>query len=131
MAGFVVRKITFFSIFFNQQTIALVTLNNVLECCHFFIHVRCIHTFFYFRIDVQSSVQFSEYAKSSNLGGVLHPPNTPLPTALRLLIVTVACQTRIDLSLDISSYFMLTLVVFETSRQQYTIEIKMISFPCR
>ena len=82
MAGFVVRKITVFSIFFNHQTIALVTLNNVLECCHFFIHVRYIHIFFYFRIDGQSSVQFSEYAKSANLGGVPHPPNTPLPTAL-------------------------------------------------
>ena len=79
MAGFVVRKITVFSIFFNHQTITLVTLNNVLECCHFFIHVRYIHIFFYFRIDGQSNVQFSEYAKSANLGGVPHPPNTPPP----------------------------------------------------
>ena len=84
MAGFVARKITVFSIFFNQRTIALVTLNNVLECCHFFIHLRYIHIFFYFRIDGQSSVQFSEYAKSANLGGVPHPPPPipPIPTAL-------------------------------------------------
>ena len=79
MAGFVARKITVFSIFFNQRTIALVTLNNVLECCHFFIHLRYIHIFFYFRIDGQSSVQFSEYAKSAN------PPIPPIPTALCVL----------------------------------------------
>ena len=80
MAGFVARKITVFSIFFYHQTIALVTLNNVLECCHFFIHLRYIQIFFYFRIDGQSSVQFSEYAKSANLGRVpFLPPNTPPP----------------------------------------------------
>ena len=62
MTGFLVRKITVFSIFFNQQTIALVTLNNVLGSCHFCIHLRC----FYFRIDLQ----FSEYANLPILGGV-------------------------------------------------------------
>ena len=89
MAGFVVRKITVFSIFSNQQTIALVTLNNVLECYHFFIYVRCIHIFFYFRIDVQSSVQFSEYAKSSNLGGVPHPPPPPIPSLPTALTASI------------------------------------------
>ena len=64
MTGFVVRKITVhvFSIFFNQQTIALVTLNIELEFCHFCIHPRYIH----FRIDLQ----FSEYMRNlPNLGG--------------------------------------------------------------
>ena len=81
MASFFFRKTTVFSIFFNQQTIALVTLNNVLECFHFFIHVRCVHVF-YFRTDVQSSLQFPEYAKSANLAGGAPPPITPLTTAL-------------------------------------------------
>ena len=51
--------------------------------CEVYTHIS------YFRIDVQSSIQFSEYAKSAKLRGGAAPPIPPLPTALHDPVIYV------------------------------------------